>query len=328
VRTNVTRAVGWSVGVGVVSLGLVIVWAGPDAWTGVASIDLRWLVTAVLLTLTSWTLAGFRFVLLARRATANLPLHRGVRAHLVGLFASAASPGGAGGMPAAVLTMTRQGVEASSAWSIGLAATAADLAFIGWSTPVALLVLHSRGRLPNDPWIAPVAIAVSLVALTLAFVLLARQRWLAPLSSLVLRGPLQRYRDRATNFVTSLQQGQQRFSRSAWWWHLGFHGTVATAWWCLFLVLWGTARSLSISVPPLDVVAGLTLVQGIGAVVPTPGGSGTYELGASLLLVSQSGPRGVAAVVVVWRFLTFYLLFLLGPIVGAYDLARGAPRRP
>jgi uncharacterized protein (TIRG00374 family) len=260
--------------------------------------------------------------MLVRRAGGRLPLLRGVRAHLIGLFASSVTPGGAGGMPAMVVTLTGQGVAQPRAWAVGIATTTADLAFIAWSTPLALAWLQRAGALPDRPIVVVAALVVTVVAALAAVLLLLRLAWARPIAATLLRGPLRRWRAPALSGIDRMLSARTALDAAPWRWHLAFHAVVALSWWSLFGVLWAVAHGFGIDASALTVVAGLTLVQGVGAVVPTPGGSGAIELGATLALAGSEGRRGVAVAVLAWRALTFYLLFLIGPAVGGYEVAR------
>ena len=325
-KRGTVTALAISLAVGLAAIALVAVWIGPEALRGVGRIQAPWLAAAVALLAVSWTAAGLRLRMLVARAGGRLPLRRGVRAHLVGLFASAVTPGGAGGMPAMVVTLTGQGLPQPRAWAVGIAATSADLAFIAWTTPLALLWLHRSGALPDRPWVIVAALVVTVAAATAAVLLLVRLAWTRPIATVLLRGPLRRWRLPALEGIDRMLVARTALTAAPWGWHLRFHAIVALGWWTLFGVLWTVARGFAIDASPLTVVAGLTLVQGVGAVVPTPGGSGAIELGATLALAGSEGRRGVALAVLTWRALTFYLLFLLGPAVGGYEVARASTR--
>jgi uncharacterized protein (TIRG00374 family) len=326
VKRGIVPALAISVAVGLAAIALITLWIGPEALRGVGRIRTAWLAASVALLAASWAAAGLRLRMLVARAGGRLPLRRGVRAHLVGLFASAVTPGGAGGMPAMVVTLAGQGLPQPRAWAVGIAATSADLAFIAWTTPLALLWLHRAGALPDRPWVVAAALVVTVAAATAAVLLLLRLAWTRPVAAALLRGPLRRWRVRALTGIDRMLTARAALTEAPWSWHLRFHATVAVAWWTLFAVLWTVARGFGIDASPYTVVAGLTLVQGVGAVVPTPGGSGAIELGATLALAGGEGRRGVAVAVLTWRALTFYLLFLLGPAVGGYEVARAGTR--
>lgn len=320
------RALVLSLLVGGASLAAVVAWLGGDELRTLGTIRLGWLAAAAGALATSFVLAGVRLRMLVVRCGASLPLHHAVRAHVLGLFASSLTPGGSGGMPAVAMTLTRQGVPRAAAWSSMIGATVADTVLFGWSIPVALLVLYRGDALPSGPPFLIVSVLVSLVALAASYLLAFRLHWIRPLARVLLQGRLARLKPRLDRFLEDLLAAQGSLRRAPWSWHLRFHATVALSWWCVFAVLWACARGFGIGVPPWTVIAALTLVHGVGAFVPTPGGSGFFEFGGSLALLSVGARGGVAATVVVWRLLSHYVLFLLGPMMGGYLLLR--PRGP
>lgn len=323
-RRNTVRALLVSIVLGVAAITVVVVWLGPESFRGIATVDRGWLALACALLVSAWGLAGLKIVLLARRVGARLPLVRATRAHLLGQFASAITPGGAGGMPAIVMTLIARGVPPPRAWSVGIAVTAADLAFIGWTLPLALAWLRTAGALPDHPAVLPAAVTVGVLALLGSGLLVLRQEWLLPVGRALLRGPFRRWRDRLLAGIERLLAARDALTRARWGWHLRFHAIVALSWWCLFAVLWCVARGFGLEADPRTVIGGLTFVQIAGAAVPTPGASGLMELGGSLALAGAGTQerRGVAAAVLLWRAMTFYLPFLLGPAIGGYELTR------
>lgn len=326
-RASIVRALLLSIVLGVAAIAVVAVWLGPESFHGITTVDRGWLALAFALLFSAWGLAGLKIVLLARRVGAALPIVRAVRAHLFGQFASAITPGGAGGMPAIVMTLIARGVQPPRAWSVGIAVTAADLAFIGWTLPLALAWLRIAGALPRHPAVLPIAVAVGVLALAGGVLLVVRQEWLLPVGRALLRGPLRRWRERVLAGVERLLIARDALTGAGWGWHLRFHTVVALSWWCLFGVLWSVARGLGLDADPRTVIGGLTFVQIAGAAVPTPGASGLMELGGSLALAGAEAGRGVAAAVLLWRAMTFYLPFLLGPAIGGYELTRAVAAR-
>lgn len=320
-RGRLVWALTLSIVIGMAALAVVLILIGDDL-RAIPSMRLPWLAAAVAFLAGSFSLAGARLGMLVHRGGAGIPFHHAVRAHVLGLFASTVTPGGSGGMPAVALTLARQGVPKGLAWASAVGATAADLVLFGWSIPVALLGLHLAGALPPSNALRIAAAAMSVVALATAVLLTLRLRWTRTLARRALRGRLARYLEPVERFLDDLLEANGSLRAAPLRWHLRFHATVACGWWSFFAVLWACARGFGVEAPAAVVIAALTLVQGIGAVVPTPGGSGYFELGASWALASQGGRAGVVGAVVVWRLLCHYALFLLGPTLGGYLLAR------
>lgn len=322
---SLLRALVLSLLLGAGALALVVWWLGPDELRAVRAIRPAWLALAIGFFLASFLFAGARLAMLVRRSGERIHLRHAVRAHVLGLFASTVTPGGSGGMPAVALVLQRQGIPHGAAWSVAVAATTADTVFYGWSLPVALVVLRTTtGALDDAPGLQGLIVGVAAVALVVAYLLAFRLAWLAPIAGVVLRGRLARFRPQADRFIHELVSANERLQRASWRWHGLFHLLVAGSWSTFFLVLWASARGFGVEAQPLPVVAAMSIVAGVGSLFPTPGGSGFFEFGASLALLSQSGRSGVAAAVVVWRAVSHYSLYLIGPMLGGYLVVRTA----
>lgn len=319
------RALSVSLLVGGGALAAVVWWLGPDELRAVQAIGPAWLGAAIGFFLASFLFAGARLAMLVRRSGARIHLRHAVRAHVLGLFASTVTPGGSGGMPAVALVLQRQGLPHGTAWSVAVAAMTADTVFYGWSLPVALIVLRSTtGALDDAPGLQALIVAVAAVALVVAYLLAFRLAWLRPIARRVLQGRFARFLPRAERFIDELVSANARLQRASWRWHAAFHLLVAGSWSTFFLVLWASARGFGVEAQPLPVVAAMSIVAGVGSLFPTPGGSGFFEFGGSLALVSQAGRPGVAAAVVVWRAVSHYSLYLIGPMLGGYFVVRSA----
>ncbi len=325
VTRRLLRALAVSLVVGGGALAAIVWWLGPDDLRAVRAICPSWLAAAIGFFLASFLFAGARLAMLVRRSGQRIRPRHAVRAHVLGLFASTVTPGGSGGMPAVALVLHRQGLPRGTAWSVAVAAMTADTVFYGWSLPLALVVLRSTtGALDEAPGLQGLIVAVAAVALVVAYLLAFRLAWLLPIAQFVLRGRLARFLPRADRFIVELVSANQRLHRASWRWHALFHLLVAGSWSTFFLVLWASARGFGVEVQPLPVVAAMSIVAGVGSLFPTPGGSGFYEFGASLALVGQAGGRGVAAAVIVWRAVSHYSLYLIGPMLGGYFVVRSA----
>lgn len=318
----VRRAVWVSLLMGAAAFAAVVAVLGTDEWGALTRLRPAGLAWALVALLGSLGAAGVRLQLLARRAGRRLPWHHALRAHLLGMFASTVTPGGSGGMPALSLVLRHGGFPTGTAWAAGVTVFAADATFFTWATPAALWTLHRQGLLPPGPALGLLGAVATVLALSLAWILTFRLAWSLPLARGLLRGPLRPWRGAATRFLRRLVSAQGRLARAGAGWHLALQASTAASWGGLFLVLVAVAWGLELGLGVLPVMAVLVLVTALGMFVPTPGGSGFFEVGASLLLVAQGGRAGTATAVLVWRLLTHYTLFLVGPALGGYLLVR------
>ena len=92
-----------------------------------------------------WLVGGWRTALLVRLSGASLSLWQGVRAHVVGLFASVITPAGGGNALGLTWLLTRYSVPLQNAVITSVLVTVLDMAFFAWSVPAAFLYL-TEGR--------------------------------------------------------------------------------------------------------------------------------------------------------------------------------------
>ncbi|HKI58134.1 MAG TPA: lysylphosphatidylglycerol synthase transmembrane domain-containing protein [Trueperaceae bacterium] len=266
--------------------------------------------------------SGLRLQLLCRRLGFDLKLHHAIRAHVLGMFSATVTPGGSGNMPAIALTLQHHGERSGRAWAVGVAVFGADALFHSWTTPIALAILYQDRLYPRAPvWLA-LGVAALVISATVAYVVQFRLAWLEPLARTVLRGPLIRWRRQGLRFIDVMLEANRLFASAPVRFYLLVQLYSLLAGVSFYSILYWLARGLSIDVTLWGIAAALTIINVIATFIPTPGGSGVFELGISYLLVARGGGSAVPAVVLIWRVLTYYSIFLIGPMLGGYLLAR------
>ena len=89
-------------------------------------------------------------------------------------------------------------------------------------------------------------------------------------------------------------------------------------------MLYFLLTGLGVRIDLLLALAGQTVVTVMGSFVPTPGASGFLEIVLSWFLVGRGSGEAGPVAVFVWRLLTFYSLFVLGPLLGGYLIVKQA----
>jgi glycosyltransferase 2 family protein len=281
------------------------------------------LFLALLTLFASFVLAGLRLRHLCSRLSLRLKFRHALRAHILGIFSATVTPGGSGATPAVALMLQYQGLTSGQAWATSLAVFVADAIFHVWSLPLAIILfLRWHGLYPQGVvWTIAGILAIVITAL-IAYILLFRLRWLGPLFRWLFRGALLRFRKRALRFVASLLESNHYFTGASW----GFYGLTqlytALSWFCFFCVLTFLAKGLQLHISALASAAWQIATTTVSYFVPTPGGSGFFELGTSFLLLGRGNDNAVPAVLLAWRILTFYSFFVLGPLLGGYVLVK------
>jgi len=270
----------------------------------------------------TFVFAGLRLQLLCRRLGFDLKLHHAIRAHVLGMFSATVTPGGSGNMPAIALTLQHHGQRSGRAWAVGVAVFGADALFHSWTTPIALAILYRDRLYPRTPLWLGVGLAALVIAGAVAYIVQFRLAWLEPLARFVLRGPLIRWRRQGLRFIDVMLEANRLFASAPVSFYLRVQLYSLVAGVSFYSILYWLARGLSLNVTLWGIAAALTIINVIATFVPTPGGSGVFELGISYLLVARGGAATVPAVVLVWRVITYYSIFLIGPMLGGYLLAR------
>ena len=307
---------------GLLGLGAALLFGKPTDLRDIFSLSSRALLVSALLLCTSFLSGGMRILLLARTLHYRLRLLSAVRCHILGAFSAAVTPSGSGNAPAIALMLRRDALAPAHAWSVALYTSVIDLLFYAWFAPASLLTLYLSRRLPGGSWLLLGGVLASALFFGLWYLLVFHFSVVSTLVSRVFRWrPLGRFSARADRFVMGLTTTVARLSATTWFQHIllqllsiGVHISVFG----IFVVV---AADLGLSLPILPTLATLFLVFVASHVVPTPGGSGVYELSLPLVL-SPGNPSAVVPAVIVWRLLAFYSSFLLGPTLGGVALAK------
>ncbi len=270
-----------------------------------------------------WLVGGWRTALLVRLSGASLSLWQGVRAHVVGIFASVITPAGGGNALGVTWLLTRYNVPLQNAVMTSVLVTVLDMAFFAWGVPVAFLyLLHVGTSLPlaGLGWLVAL---FSTVVFSLSFLVTFRLRLFIKGVRALFRLPgLRRYAERISTFLTNLESASRTFARAPWYVHLAMHACSALFWVVSFAFLNAVALALQLGVPQLELLAIRTLIHAFAFAVPTPGASGYMEGALSLALAGRATPQLVSTTVLVWRSLTYYLYFVLGPLISGRALTK------
>jgi len=314
---------------GLIGLGVVLLFSDPGDLLAVRNLSAWTLFSSTLLLGWSFLCGGLRLRLLARTLGYRLRLPSAVRAHILGLFSAAVTPSGSGNAPAIALMLTCDGLSRTHAWSVALYTGLVDLLFFAWGVPVALLTLKLSGKLPPSPWWSVGGAGVSALFLALWYLLAYR---LSALPGLAYRlcsfRILRRYRGRTERFAQTFTETVSRLSATTWSEQFILQAFSASLHLSVFAMFSVIAADLGLTLPLLPTLATLFLIFVVSHVVPTPGGSGFLELTLPLLLMPER-PAAAVPALLVWRLLSFYSVFLLGPSLGGAALAkRSGPDDP
>lgn len=311
-----------SVVFGLLGLGVALLFGKPEDFLELRNLSSKTLLVSAFLLGLSFVCGGLRLQLLGHTLSYALRLPSAVRAHVLGTFSAAVTPSGSGNALAIALMLRRDGLSQTHAWSVALYTSVADLLFYAWFAPVSLLTLRLSGRLPGGSWLLAGGLAASALFFGLWYLLVYHFGTASKLvSSLFRLSPIRRFRARAERFMASLTGTLDRISGTTWLQHILLQLLTVGTHVSVFAIFCAVAADLGLGLPVLPTIAVLFLVFAVSHLVPTPGGSGFFEVSIPLLL-SPDTPATVAPAVLVWRLIAFYSSFLLGPVLGGAALAK------
>ncbi len=316
------KPVALSVVFGLLGLGVALLFGKPEDFLEIRNLSGRTLLISALLLALSFVCGGLRLQLLGRTLGYALRLPSAARAHILGAFSAAVTPSGSGNALAIALMLRRDGLSQTHAWSVALYTSVADLLFYAWFAPLSLLTLYLSGRLPGGSWLLAGGLAASALFLGLWYLLVYHFGTASKLVSALFRLPLiRRFQTRAEVFMASLTGTLERISGTTWPQHILLQLLTVGTHVSVFAIFSAVAADLGLSLPVLPTIAVLFLVFAVSHLVPTPGGSGFFEVSIPLLL-SPDAPAAIAPAVLVWRLIAFYSSFLLAPPLGGAALAK------
>ena len=271
-----------------------------------------------------WLAPAWRIQALCRAQGLHLGLKGALLTFLGAHFAGAVTPGKAGGGPALALMLKRSGMRLGAGMSVMIQVVVLDLLFYAITIPLCVVYLTqwSGWSLPAGLGAAAWLLAGAVVGLA-ALLLFAPQLIVRLIVTLARLGLLKRYA-RALHRVAWDYRGAARtfMNIPARQWPLLLAFT-ALAWGSNYLLLWVVLSLYNAGVPLWDVLALTNLVNVAGNLIPTPGAAGFTEV--MIGLGAQQGLMHVVAPLLLWRIVTFYSIFLLGPVALAESF-RTAPR--
>lgn len=281
-----------------------------------------------------WLLAGLRIFLFTRPIAPQINYVACVRNSAVGAFMSATTPSQTGGSVAQVYVLVAEGASVAQAMSILFMAFLSTLVFY-LSVSFAMWVFVVKDLVPGVEASAPFLIAIALFsALTAmcAVTLICPTRvrgWLRRVTACLeaYRFPTRLARkvdeilDECSDLLrVMVRRHKLRFGISILLSFLLFGNK--------FFAGYLAARALGLNPPILDVMVVQVLVNVLIYFVPTPGGSGVAEVSSAVLMSRFVPDQLLGPFTAIWRVATLYLSVLVGGLLLARYLERGAASPP
>ena len=292
---------------------------------------LRWgyMGLAVGIILVWWWVSGWRMALLVRTLGSTITPWQGVQTHIIGTFSAAVSPSGGGNSVGISWLLTRFGVPLQRAVVVSVLLAVLDMSFFALAVPLSFLYLLTQGvQIPVDN-AGVLILPFSLAALGLAYVLVFRLRYITRLLKKLLRLPLlARFEAPLDKFLDDLELASRSFAATSLTRHASLYGLTVVTRMLFFVLLNVTLVAVNLDVNQGAVFALQMVVHAFAFLVPTPGASGYQEAAYSLLLKGSGNAAALSLGILLWRFLTFYIYFVLAPPIGGSALFRPRPKAP
>ncbi len=280
--------------------------------------SLPFVTICIIMALTNLLTPAVRILILCREQVFPISYFTALKVTLTTNLASALTPGRAGGAPIIALALRHLGLPLGRGLNVTMQLIILDLIFYTWALPVCLIYLLGVTHISLPPEIEvliTVTISITVIIMTFAVlglilypkVIVRLLLWLARMR--LLRHTGIKLKKIAKDYYRSVRLFKRMKFRT--WFSIQF--ITAFGWLSNYLLLWGLLGLYGILTNPLETVAGLTIITFSSNFVPTPGGSGFME--AAVGFSTDLSRAGVfAAPLVVWRLITYYLIFVVGPL--------------
>ena len=296
------------------SLLIPIVIGGREAFTELGKISPWIIATGVAMISLGWVAQATKLKLIMTGVGESIALTKSVATVLASEFASSATPAGTGAAITETYLLHRHGLSSAKAASVFALEQILDLFFFVTVLVVLSLVLLTG---PNDFHLG-FQIATMAVLLGGGFsglwffarhyrpVLLWTGHILEKFKVSSIR------RKKIARWVIRFRQGLgliMGFSR----WRLSAIYILAAFHWLLrYSALYLIIEALGFHVPWSYLFFIQMFSLGIGQMTLMPGGSGSVEIGFTILLAPWLGAGAIGATLIAWRFVTYYWYFIVG----------------
>jgi glycosyltransferase 2 family protein len=271
-----------------------------------------------------WGLMGLRVKLLASQLPGGqrINLWRATQASILSLFSAAVTPAASGSSFGLAWYLSRF-IDSKQATAIAVYGLVLDLVFYAWSLPLSFAILQWRKIDLGIPFLGALSIAGALIMIVFAWGLANGAQTLSRIIWNVLSfGFLKRFRRSAFVFLQRTEQEIAGLRKMSITNQVTLHIVNGLGWFFHFAAFNVVAFGLGIqNFDHVGIMAAQSLVVSSSFIVPTPGGSGYFEfaLGKVFAAIGVSS-EARTPLVLIWRFLSYYLYILIGPFIGGLAL--------
>jgi len=311
---------------GIVTVGVIIALTfNKRTLLALSKINLTFLGLAALAILLSWIFSGLPFYLLTRVTRKPISFAASLRVYLGGSFFGYITPFGSGLIPTQIYLLTGDGLTPGEATAVTSSrATISSWLFVALGLMIFIIF---RSSLSNSVKLSLLGIAAAAAIWSLITLFFIKQPVRAKASvSRILHGRLLtrglgeerlgKARDRIHHEIDHLSLNlKDLFSLKNAPSIIAVFLSEVVAWFGLFSVLPLVLFGFGVSGNLGQLIFRIFLLFAVAPVSPTPGGSGVVEAALTGLLQGLVPGEIIGLIVLVWRFLTYYLTLLAGAAI-------------
>jgi hypothetical protein len=267
----------------------------------------QYLLLALFLQISTWLLWSTRISVMVRMIYPNheIGLRESMGIVIANLFLAAITPSMAGGEPVRIGLLSKEGLSSGSATAVTLGERVFDAIFILAMVPFSLLVFQHMIPIREVRIGLAIGIVLFVAAVSLFFYAIARPERAKKFLKKVFR---KKFTQRIEGFVDEFHRGCKTiFERGNYKGIALVFSLTALSWFAGFLI--PSCILLGLDHPPVFIpsIAAQVLILILVMMPTTPGSSGVAELGASALYSGFVSLSILGILIVLWRFITYYL---------------------
>jgi glycosyltransferase 2 family protein len=291
----------------------------PAAFSRTAQINLWWAMVFVASVIGWWLVAGWRIQLLANDK--NVTLARATRSFLLYLFGASTTPS-ASGANVAMAWYLSQYTDSRRATAVAIFSVSLDLVFYAYALPLSFAYLYFAGINLNIPVIGSIlgvlVLIGTVVAIGLAYGVAYQAHRLEKLIFIICNLKfLKRFQRGALRFIGETADAMRQMRQLPLGTQLNLHLSTFLNYTFHFAAANLVLATLGYAVNDLGLIAAQIILVYFSFFIPTPGGAGYFEVvlgssGSALGIPKEA----VVPFVLIWRVLSYYLYYLIGPFIG------------
>ncbi len=278
------------------------------------------IIFCIITFLAHWLFPVLRLKLLCSYQGLQMPIFTSLIVQLSTNFGALIMPGKLGGVPVLILALKKLGLPLGA--GIGLVAqlVVLDLAYFALLVPLSILYVFST-RLISLPLTTLYLVLVLssllfLLGILLNFFLKPRRTLLSRFGKLPWFATLvKHFKKHTLHIAQDYQQSIDHFGKISALQSFSLQLLTMLGWLTRSTLLWGLLVLSDIHTLLLNLLTSLNIINLLSSIMPTPGGSGFVEMAIGWSLrTSQVEVILLANPILLWRLLTYYINFVLGPL--------------